>query len=82
MIFNLFDKDGLYVNGIKASLEFVQDYCAEHNYTFSEEIRDPATAYKNSEVNNANPEAKIQAISDRQDFLEDCIAEMAMQIYN
>ena len=24
---------------------------------------------------------QIQAVSDRQDFIEDCIAEMAMQVY-
>lgn len=33
------------------------------------------------ESNQNTNSAKTQALSDRQDFLEDCIAEMATQIY-
>lgn len=34
------------------------------------------------ETENALLKAQLQAQSDRSDFIEDCIAEMAMQVYN
>lgn len=82
MIFNLYDKDGNYVNGITSSLEFVKDYCKQNGYTYVEEIRNTSQVSSVIEPEVDLQEAKIQAVSDRQDFLEDCIAEMAMQIYN
>lgn len=33
-------------------------------------------------VSNELLSAQIQSISDRQEFIEDCIAEMAMQVYS
>lgn len=43
----------------------------------------PATAKTNAELEAENVllKAQIQAISDRNDFMEDCIAEMATVVY-
>lgn len=43
----------------------------------------PATPKTNAELEaeNALLKAQVQAVADRNEFVEDCIAEMAMQVY-
>ncbi len=51
-----------------------------------EENQDPVTKEEEKiqtlEKENKLLKAQIQAQSDRADFIEDCIAEMAIQVYN
>lgn len=80
MMFNLY-KNGEYVNGIEATLEIVKKYCEEKGYTYVEipVVKREKETLKPDEIIS---EYKIQAVSDRLDFVEDCIAEMAMQVYS
>ncbi len=51
-------------------------------------VYDPVTSTFSAPSNEPKPapadltQEQIKAISDRQDFLEDCIAEMATQVYS
>lgn len=46
------------------------------------EPTEPQPTIEDLKKENELLKAQIQAQSDRNDFMEDCIAEMAMQIYN
>lgn len=83
MTFDLY-KDGVYVNGIESSLERVQKYCAEMGYTYVNvtKPRDDVDLSEIFRMEQRREKEKIAALSDRQDFIEDCIAEMAMQVYS
>lgn len=60
-------------------------YDGEHFYREGEKVVSPLTAAQ-KEVDTMQSDlpmlkAQIQAISDRNDFIEDCIAEMAAVVY-
>lgn len=80
MNYKIFE-NGTQINTIVADENFVNHYCEEMGYTYeptSEESSIPEVKPPSNEL----LEAQIQATSDRQEFLEDCIAEMATLLYS
>lgn len=69
MDYEIYENDEL-VNTIRASLEFVEEYCAKNGYTYK--LREEEKPYVPPEIPVS---AQIQALSDRQDFMEDVLAE-------
>lgn len=65
------------VNVIVCDPSFIDEYCEENKYTYKvvPEVEIPVIL----EPEPLDP--KIQALVDQQTFLEDCIAEMAMIVY-
>lgn len=80
MYYNLY-KNGKYANGIVASEDFINEYCRENGYTYKK-VEQEEKKNHFPEQNPNLPDQRIIAVSDRIDFLEDCIAEMAVQIYS
>ena len=81
------------INVIVSSEEFVSNYCKTNGYSYkrySKDIlndsskkiitSDIINAYIKKE--NALLKAQLQAQTERSDFIEDCIAEMAGVVYN
>lgn len=56
-------------------------YDPEGNPRFSPEVQFSQNRIDELEQDNVLKTAQIQALSDRNDFLEDCIAEMACLVY-
>lgn len=56
-------------------------YDPEGNPRFSPEVQFSQNRINELEQDNVLKTAQIQALSDRNDFLEDCIAEMACLVY-
>lgn len=58
-------------------------YTAEELAAIKEKVDQPTTDTRVSELEaeNKSLKAQLKALSDRGEFLEDCIAEMAMQVY-
>lgn len=56
-------------------------YSPEGNLRVAPEVEVAQTRIKELEEDNVLKTAQIQALSDRNDFLEDCIAEMAGLVY-
>lgn len=82
MIFDIY-KNGKYINGIVGDEDFTKRYCLENGYTYKiVRGKEPDNNQQLIETNPHLSEEKINAVSDRIDFLEDCIAEMATQVYN
>ena len=63
---------------IECTPEEIQDQEAANQPEPTPSIPEEVEALKNE---NFLLKAQIQAMSDRNDFIEDCIAEMAMQVY-
>lgn len=75
-------KNANLINTITCDPSFIDEYCTitETTYTLlgddmSSDLDNPQPSFEET----AN--AKIQALIDQQAFLEDCIAEMAMIVY-
>lgn len=68
------------VNGapVECTPEEIQEQEAANQPELPPSIPEEVEALKNE---NFLLKAQIQAMSDRNDFIEDCIAEMAMQVY-
>ena len=68
------------VNGkpVECTSEEIQEQEAANQPEPTPSIPEEVEALKNE---NFLLKAQIQAMSDRNDFIEDCIAEMAMQVY-
>lgn len=84
MVYDLY-KNGTYVNGVVGSLEFIEKYCAEMGYTYKDVTHKYSDKSEDLNLFNQNDslESKqIKAVSDRLDFIEDCMAEMAVQVYS
>lgn len=62
----------IYDPNTKSFVENSEDYIPPNNLTPEEFLRKENTLLK----------AQVQVLSDRSDFLEDCIAEMAMIVYS
>ena len=74
-------KDGDYVNTIVADEEFIKQYAKDMGYEY--EMRpDPEPDPTPSGPTEAPLTEKLSAMEERQEFLEDCIAEMALQVYS
>ena len=56
-------------------------YDTEGNIRLTPELKATQTRIAELEAENVLKTAQIQALSDRNDFLEDCIAEMAGMVY-
>lgn len=75
-------KNANLINTVTCDPSFIDEYCAitETTYTLlgddvSSDLDNPQPSFEET----AN--AKIRALIDQQAFLEDCIAEMAMIVY-
>lgn len=78
MDYKIFE-NGAHINTIVADESFIIPYCTEHGYTYELVKQDvPQETILTPELLSA----QIQSISDRQEFIEDRIAEMAMQVYS
>lgn len=77
--------DSEQINTIVASEEYVKHYCQNNNYTYKKDntidVTEPNPVVILQQENKLL-KAQVQAASDRSDFLEDCIAEMATIVYN
>lgn len=82
MVYELYDKSDNMVNCITASNEeIVNDLCHENGWTYKAIGEDTSFTIPNQSSFETLTDAKISAIGERQEFIEDCIAEMAAQIY-
>ena len=75
------------VNTIVADDAFIKEYCSTMRYTYKEINSTSATNTNESLVEQLQQEnklfkAQLQAQTERSDFIEDCIAEMAGVVYN
>lgn len=77
--------NGKFVNAIVGDKTFVSKYCEKHGFTFTDngdlgdtEKHDPIEDLRNE---NELLKAQLQAAAERSDFIEDCLAEMAMIVY-
>lgn len=82
------DKDGERVNDIICEPEFVEWYAAQHGYTYHE-VEAPAPTIP-EEVPAPGPgpidevtrlRAQVTMLLEQQTFLEDCLLEMAEEVY-
>lgn len=88
MRFELYREEQL-VNSIAADLSFVKAYCKAEGLTYrqlpeSQALPVPAPQpdpVLTLQEENKLLKAQIKAQADRQEFLEDCIAEMAVELY-
>ncbi len=72
-------QNGKTINIIESDSFFIKTYCDKNGYSY---IEDPAKQLKNKVKIAASFEAQLNATLERQEFLEDCIAEMATQVYS
>lgn len=75
------------VNTIIADDIFIKEYCSTMGYTYKEINSTSATNINKSLIEQLQQEnkllkAQLQAQTERSDFIEDCIAEMAGVVYN
>lgn len=68
--------DGKLVNIIECDEKFILEYSSKNGYTFNE------VPYRNVDKKTDQNDSEIQDIVKRQQFLEDCIAEMAGEVYS
>lgn len=71
------------INTIICDPDYIEEYCELGEYSYKE-LSEPIKTEmgQTSDIpNNKTLSAKIQAIIDQQSFLEDCIAEMATEVY-
>lgn len=82
MIYELYDSYGNVKNRITASKEsVVRSICQENGYEYKVVQEDKSFDHLNQIDLDHLTNEKIKAISEQQDFIEDCIAEMAMRVY-
>lgn len=82
MVYELYDRSGDMVNCITASNEeIVKDLCDEKGWTYKAIREDESFIISSQPKFETLTDAKIIAIGERQEFIEDCIAEMAAKIY-
>lgn len=79
MMYNII-KDNKVINTITCEPSFIDKYCALTETTY-ELVGEDADNAINIEQPADLTEAKLQALTDQQSFLEDCIAEMAEIVY-
>lgn len=77
--------DNEYVNTIVCSPDDISAIALMYGYTYKLEIKDtdtPLSPIEQLQQENKLLKAQLQAQTDRSDFIEDCIAEMAGVVYN
>ena len=73
------------INTIVSTEDYVKQYCQNNKYTYEKENTinvvkpDPISTLQQE---NKLLKAQLQAQTERSDFIEDCIAEMAGVVYN
>lgn len=84
MVFKILDRNGNIANIIEADKDFARSLAEEIGGTY-ERIRSSTIREKEPleilKDENKLLKAQIQAQQERSDFIEDCIAEMAMEVY-
>lgn len=77
-------QNGTYVNTIVGKASFIGPYCRKMKMTFVEENIPEITPPTLEDLQRENKllKAQLQAQTERSDFIEDCIAEMAMTVYS
>lgn len=80
MRFKLY-KNGVYINTVVGEESFVQNYANENGFTYEFEPVDYPITLAELEAENKLLKAQVLAMSDRNDFMEECIAEMATLVY-
>lgn len=81
MIANIF-KGGEQINRIIASEDFARAYCTENGYTYTmeeEPEREPTPAPPPDETTLLR--AQVTMMQENQEFLENCLLEMAEEVY-
>ena len=87
---SIYDRRKIYynseqINTIVSTEDYVKQYCQNNKYTYEKENTinivkpDPISTLQQE---NKLLKAQLQAQTERSDFIEDCIAEMAGVIYN
>ena len=74
-----------YVNTIVCSPDDISSIALLHGYTYELEIKNtdiPLSPIEQLQQENKFLKAQLQAQTERSDFIEDCIAEMAGVVYN
>lgn len=86
-VYEIYDGSSL-VNTIVSDESFVSSYCSKNGYTYKYKQQEDALPEPTAEERIAILEKEsnlliqqIGVLSDRNDFLEDCIAEMAGVVY-
>lgn len=81
-IWDLYDSNGNWVNSVRGTEKNIKSLCEEEGYTYLysyTENDDDRTITEGPVIDYLN--AQIHVVDNRVDFIEDCIAEMAMEVY-
>lgn len=73
------------INTIVAEEQFINEYCAKYKYTFKKKEQKNNILYtpiEQLQQENKLLKAQLKVQTERSDFIEDCIAEMAGVVYN
>ena len=82
MHFNIYENK-IKINSIIGDEDFVKELCLNNNYTYEKiEVPEKKSDVEQLQQENKLLKAQLQAQTERSDFIEDCIAEMAGIIYN
>ena len=82
MYFNIYENK-IKINSIIGDEDFVKELCLNNNYTYEKiEVPEKKSDVEKIQQENKLLKAQLQAQTERSDFIEDCIAEMAGVIYN
>lgn len=82
MYFNIYENK-IKINSIIGDEDFVKELCLNNNYTYEKiEVPEKKSDVEQLQQENKLLKAQLQAQTERSDFIEDCIAEMAGVIYN
>lgn len=82
MYFNIYENK-IKINSIIGDEDFVKELCLNNNYTYEKiEVPEKKSDVEQLQQENKLLKAQLQAQTERSDFIEDCIAEMAGVVYN
>ena len=80
MRFKLY-KNGSYFNTVIGEENFVKTYAEKNGLTYEVDATDKPVTVEELVLSFKLLKAQFQAQTERSDFIEDCIAEMAVQVY-
>lgn len=82
MYFNIYENK-IKINSIIGDEDFVKELCLNNNYTYEKiEVPEKKSDVEQLQQENKLLKAQLQAQTERSDFIEDCIAEIAGVVYN
>ena len=82
MYFNIYENK-IKINSIIGDEDFVKELCLNNNYTYEKiEVPEKKSDVEQLQQENKLLKAQLKAQTERSDFIEDCIAEMAGVVYN